>query len=83
MIHTMPAPTPLEGAGALVSTAGVDVTVDQLSDEEQAGTGRALSGPTWLGRAVDWRGVHAHVPAAGLISARRANHCLVSMIRRT
>ena len=37
MIHTMPAPTPLEGAGALVSTAGVDVTVDQLSDEEQAG----------------------------------------------
>ena len=36
MIHTMPAPTPLEGAGALVSTAGVDVTVDQLSDEEQA-----------------------------------------------
>ena len=81
MIHTMPAPTPLEGAGALVSTAGVDVTVDQLSDEERKG--RALSGPTWLGRAVDWRGVHAHVPAAGLISARRANHCLVSMIRRT
>ena len=45
MNHTMPAPTPLEGAGALVSTAGVDVTVDQLSDEEQAGTGRALSVP--------------------------------------